>query len=108
MIEPAGLVFTAGMPGKTTKTGYTVGGDLALLSAQTALEAVLSYVGGKTALTHLTVEGALAGFLVTQQGVDLAGVGLMIPLLVVIRSASVWRTKLVLAREASAHLGSHD
>lgn len=51
VLEPAGLVFTAGMPGKTTKSGYTVGGDLALLSAHAALDAVISQTAGKSTLS---------------------------------------------------------
>ena len=56
VLKNAGLVFTAGTPGKTTSTGYTTGGDLALLNASTALDATLA----KTALSadQLTQAGS--------------------------------------------------
>lgn len=51
VLAPAGLVFTAGTPGKTTKSGYTAGGDLALLAANAALDAALAQGAGKGTLT---------------------------------------------------------
>ncbi len=51
VLEPAGLVFTAGTPDKTAKSGYTVGGDLALLGASAALDAVIAQPGGGSKLT---------------------------------------------------------
>lgn len=42
LLRHAGLVFTSGTPGKTTKSGYATGGDLALLNASTALDATLA------------------------------------------------------------------
>jgi hypothetical protein len=56
LLKQAGLVFTAGTPDKTTKSGYTTGGDLALLNASTALDAVIA----KTTLgpDQLTQAGA--------------------------------------------------
>lgn len=60
LLEPAGLVFTAGTPDKSTKTGYITGGDLTLLNASAALDAITSYTAKKTALTpeQLTQAGA--------------------------------------------------
>ncbi len=51
VIREAGLIFTAGTPGKTTSDGYSTGGDLALLNAGAALEAVVAHSMKKSALT---------------------------------------------------------
>ena len=51
VLEPAGLVFTAGTPDKTTTRGYSAGGDLGLLGASAALDATLASSGGKGAFT---------------------------------------------------------
>ena len=51
LLEPAGLVFTSGTPEKSTKTGYTTGGDLTLLNASTALEAIVNHTAKKVTLT---------------------------------------------------------
>jgi len=60
VLEPAGLAFTGGTPEKTTKTGYTIGGDLAYLGASAALDAVVAQSSGKGILTsdQLTQTGA--------------------------------------------------
>ncbi len=51
VLAPAGLVFTAGTPGKTTTSGFSAGSrDLALLNASAALDAVIAQSGGQAAL----------------------------------------------------------
>jgi hypothetical protein len=51
LLAPAGLVFTAGTPEKTTKTGYTPGGDLTLLNASAAIDAIANHTAKKVVLT---------------------------------------------------------
>lgn len=51
VIIGAGLVFTAGTPDKTAGRGYSTGGDLALLNASAALDAVAAHTAGKLPLT---------------------------------------------------------
>jgi hypothetical protein len=51
LLEPAGLIFTAGTPEKSTKTGYTTGGDLMLLNASAALDAIANHTAKKVVLT---------------------------------------------------------
>jgi len=60
LLASAGLVFTAGTPEKSTKTGYATGGDLTLLNASAALNAVVSQTAKKVVLSpeQLTQAGA--------------------------------------------------
>ena len=58
LLESAGLVFTAGTPEKSTKTGYTTGGDLTLLNASAALEAIANHTAKKVVLTPEQLEQA--------------------------------------------------
>ncbi len=51
LLTRAGLVFTAGMPGRTLAKSYATGGDLSLLNATTALQAITDHTRGKTKLT---------------------------------------------------------
>jgi len=51
LLEPAGIVFTAGTSEKSTRTGYATGGDLTLLNASTALDAIADYTARKVVLT---------------------------------------------------------
>ena len=51
LLEPAGLVFTAGMPSRTLPKSFATGGDLTFLNATSALQAVTDHTSGKTKLT---------------------------------------------------------
>jgi hypothetical protein len=59
LLAPAGIVFGGGTPEKTTGDGYTAGGDLALLNASSALDALLSQnAGGKVTPADATQASA--------------------------------------------------
>lgn len=50
LLQKAGLSLTAGIPDRTTPEAFAIGGDLTLLNATTALEALTSGSTGKTKL----------------------------------------------------------
>ena len=60
LIKHAGLVFTAGTPDKTLPKAFATGGDLALLNASAALQAIADHTTGKARLApdQLTQCGA--------------------------------------------------
>ena len=60
LLAPTGLVFADGTPDKTADNGYTTGGDLSLLGASAALDAILAHTQNKAPLqpTQLTQAAA--------------------------------------------------
>lgn len=50
LLAPTGLIFADGTPDKTAPNGYTAGGDLTLLSASAALDAILAHTESKAPL----------------------------------------------------------
>ncbi|MES2476907.1 MAG: M60 family metallopeptidase [Verrucomicrobiota bacterium] len=51
LLEPAGLAITAGTPGRTLPGGYAIGGDLTLLNATHALQAITEHAQGTIKLS---------------------------------------------------------
>ena len=60
LVKRAGLVFTAGTPDKTLPKAYATGGELTLLNATAALQAIADHTSGKAKLApdQLTQCGA--------------------------------------------------